>query len=111
LAVRSLLHRLGYRFRLGVHGLPGRPDLVLPRYRTVLYVRNDAQNQGHADDELRRRGWQVMVVGTSELQEPEILAVRLDYELRCRLEPGARGSLDLLAGARRPRADGSGSTV
>ncbi len=41
LAVRCLLHRLGYRFT--VHGpknrsLPGKPDLVLPKYRTVIFV-------------------------------------------------------------------------
>ncbi len=41
LALRSMLHRLGYRFT--VHGpknqaLPGRPDLVLPKYRTVIFV-------------------------------------------------------------------------
>ena len=35
LLVRSMVHRLGYRFRLHRHGMPGKPDLVLPRYRTV----------------------------------------------------------------------------
>lgn len=36
--VRSLVHRLGYRFRLHVPGLPGRPDLVLPRLRKIIFV-------------------------------------------------------------------------
>lgn len=36
--VRSLLHRMGYRFRLHVRTLPGRPDVVLPKYRTVVFV-------------------------------------------------------------------------
>ncbi len=41
LALRSMLHRHGYRFT--VHGphnksLPGRPDLVLPKHRTVVFV-------------------------------------------------------------------------
>jgi DNA mismatch endonuclease (patch repair protein) len=36
--VRSLLHRLGFRFRLHREGLPGRPDIVLPRFRTVIFV-------------------------------------------------------------------------
>ncbi len=36
--VRSLLHRGGYRFRLHVRYLPGTPDIVLPRYRTVIFV-------------------------------------------------------------------------
>lgn len=38
LRVRSLVHRLGYRFRLQVKGLVGRPDLVLPRYHTAVFV-------------------------------------------------------------------------
>lgn len=36
--VRSLVHRLGYRFRLGGCGLPGRPDLVFPARRKVIFV-------------------------------------------------------------------------
>ena len=36
--VRSLLHRMGYRFRLHRQGLPGRPDIVLPGRRTVVMV-------------------------------------------------------------------------
>jgi DNA mismatch endonuclease, patch repair protein len=38
LAVRCFLHRAGLRFRLGGAGLPGRPDVVLPRWRTVVFV-------------------------------------------------------------------------
>ncbi len=38
IAVRSMLHRSGYRFRLHVKGLPGRPDIVLPKYNTVIFV-------------------------------------------------------------------------
>lgn len=36
--VRSLLHRMGFRFRLHAKGLPGRPDIVLPRHKTVVFV-------------------------------------------------------------------------
>jgi DNA mismatch endonuclease (patch repair protein) len=36
--VRSLLHKMGYRFRLHGKKLPGRPDIVLPKYRTVIFV-------------------------------------------------------------------------
>jgi DNA mismatch endonuclease, patch repair protein len=36
--VRSLLHRLGFRFRIHATTLPGRPDVVLPKYRTVIFV-------------------------------------------------------------------------
>jgi DNA mismatch endonuclease (patch repair protein) len=38
LLVRSALHRAGYRFRLHSKDLPGRPDIVLPKYRTVVFV-------------------------------------------------------------------------
>lgn len=36
--VRRYLHRQGLRFRLHDRGLPGRPDLVFPRYRTAVFV-------------------------------------------------------------------------
>lgn len=36
--VRSLLHALGYRFRLHRKDLPGKPDIVLPKHRTVIFV-------------------------------------------------------------------------
>lgn len=38
LAVRSTLHRLGFRFRLHRSDLPGRPDIVLPKLKTVIFV-------------------------------------------------------------------------
>ena len=36
--VRSLLHRMGYRFRLHRKDLPGKPDILLPKYKTVIFV-------------------------------------------------------------------------
>lgn len=38
LAVRSALHRAGFRFRLHRKDLPGRPDLIFPCYHAVLFV-------------------------------------------------------------------------
>jgi DNA mismatch endonuclease (patch repair protein) len=38
LIVRSMLHKLGYRFRLHRKDLPGKPDIVLPKYKTVIFV-------------------------------------------------------------------------
>lgn len=38
LEVRHGLHALGFRYRLGGAGLPGRPDIVLPKYRTVVFI-------------------------------------------------------------------------
>lgn len=36
--VRRLLHRHGFRYRLHHKGLPGKPDLVLPRYRLCIFI-------------------------------------------------------------------------
>jgi len=36
--IRSLLHRQGFRFRLHVRDLPGKPDIVFPRFHAVIFV-------------------------------------------------------------------------
>ncbi len=38
ITLRSTLHRLGYRFRIHVKNLPGKPDIVLPKYKTIIFV-------------------------------------------------------------------------
>ena len=38
ITVRKLLHSMGYRFRLHRKDLPGSPDIVLPKYKTVIFV-------------------------------------------------------------------------
>ena len=38
LTLRSLLHRQGFRFRLHGRELPGRPDIVFPRHKAVVFV-------------------------------------------------------------------------
>jgi DNA mismatch endonuclease, patch repair protein len=38
LGLRRALHRLGFRYRLHVVGLPGRPDIVLPRHHAAIQV-------------------------------------------------------------------------
>jgi len=38
IAVRKLLHSMGYRFRLHRKDLPGSPDIVLPKYKTIIFV-------------------------------------------------------------------------
>lgn len=37
-ALRKALHAKGFRYRLNDRKLPGRPDIVFPRYRTVVFV-------------------------------------------------------------------------
>ena len=97
--VRSELHRKGYRFRLHVKDLPGKPDLVLPKYRTAIQVRGcfwhgHTCSDGHLpksrqeywipkleknklrdsqrDTELRNLGWSVLVVWECECSETNI---------------------------------------
>jgi DNA mismatch endonuclease (patch repair protein) len=66
LIVRSGLHKRGFRFRLHAR-LPGRPDLVLPKYRAVIFV-NGCFWHGH-DCHLfkwprtRRRFWKKKILG------------------------------------------------
>ena len=36
--IRSLIHQMGYRFRLHQPELPGKPDIVLPKYRKIILV-------------------------------------------------------------------------
>jgi DNA mismatch endonuclease, patch repair protein len=36
--VRSLLHRAGFRFRKNVKSLPGKPDIILPKYKMAIFV-------------------------------------------------------------------------
>lgn len=38
LVVRSLLHKMGFRFRLNGSKYPGNPDLILKRFKTVIFV-------------------------------------------------------------------------
>jgi DNA mismatch endonuclease (patch repair protein) len=99
--VRSLLHRLGFRFRLQGRGLPGRPDIVLPKYRTVVFVhgcfwhrhrgckdcttpsnnRNfwvkkldgNVARDGVKKRVLRKLGWRVVVVWECETESPRSL--------------------------------------
>ena len=112
LAVRSLLHRMGYRFQLHRADLPGKPDIVLPRYKTVIFVHgcfwhrhkecrfaytpksrtdfwlkklesNVVRDQLVKAD-LERLGWRVITVWECELRESDQLAGRMDAFLRIR---------------------------
>lgn len=38
ITVRKMLHAAGFRFRLHVKDLPGKPDIVLPKWKTVVFV-------------------------------------------------------------------------
>lgn len=49
--IRKLLYKKGYRFRLHVKDLPGKPDIVLPKYKAVIFV-NGCFWHGHKNCSL-----------------------------------------------------------
>ena len=104
-AVRSMLHRAGFRFRIHVRALPGTPDIVLPRHRAVIFVhgcfwhrhagckmagtpkshrrfwsdkfaRNVANDRKHRH-RLRRLGWRVLTIWECQLKHPEGVLARI----------------------------------
>jgi len=68
MAVRRMLHRRGYRFRLHRRDMPGTPDIVLPKYRAVIFVHGCFWH-GHrrcaraALPKSNRRFWELKVAG------------------------------------------------
>jgi len=105
LMVRSIAHRLGYRFRLHRRDLPGKPDLVFPSRRKVVFVHGcfwhqhphcrfttrpatrpefwAAKLDGNKDRdrrvrrELREAGWDSLVVWECQTRDPAKVADRL----------------------------------
>lgn len=104
--VRSILHRAGYRFRKNVKNLPGKPDIVLSKYQTVVFVHGcfwhrhkgckhattpatnktfwkkkferNVSNDWKNQRELRKTGWKVITIWECQLKEPERVLRRLD---------------------------------
>lgn len=104
--VRRLLHGMGYRFRLHVRNLPGRPDIVLPRHRKVIFlhgcfwhghkgcrksgrpksnvtywnmkIERNMQRDSAAVKSLRMLGWNVLVIWQCQLRDMERLRKRIE---------------------------------
>lgn len=110
-AVRHFLHALGFRFRVHRADLPGKPDIVLPRYRTVVLVngcfwhqhsckdgRPPASNTSYWTEKLarnvrrdatnmarlRRLGWRPIVIWECEATNPQVLEKKLMKKLIAR---------------------------
>lgn len=94
--VRSVLHKNGFRFRLNRKDLPGKPDIVLPKYKSVILVHGcfwhrhprckfaynpksrvkfwqnkfseNVERDRFVRKELRKMGWKVIVVWECELK-------------------------------------------
>lgn len=106
MVVRRLLHRMGYRFRLHPKDIPGKPDVVLPKYRKVVLVHGcfwhghegcrraarPSSNREFWDKKLSRNaerdknnlkklaelGWESLVVWQCEMKNLEILSEKLN---------------------------------
>jgi DNA mismatch endonuclease (patch repair protein) len=104
-AVRSIVHRLGFRYSLTRDDLPGRPDLVLVSRRKVIFVHgcfwhghscrygrlpksrldywkpkiavNKARDRKQANG-LRKTGWSVMIVWQCQLKKKDALEARIE---------------------------------
>ncbi|MFM7313723.1 MAG: very short patch repair endonuclease [Cyanobium sp.] len=105
LKVRSLLHHLGYRFRLHRRDLPGTPDVVMPKHRTVIFVHGcfwhrhpgcryattpknrsefwalkfkvNSERDQRQQEQLKVLGWRVEIVWECELRDMVTLTDKL----------------------------------
>jgi DNA mismatch endonuclease (patch repair protein) len=104
--VRTLVHRMGFRYRLQDRTLPGKPDLVFPSRGKIIFVHGcfwhrhgtnceytrwpksrldfwrPKLEQNHQRDkivrkELRKLGWRVLVVWECQLKKTDALAKRV----------------------------------
>ena len=78
--VRSVLHAMGYRFRLHRKDLPGRPDIVLPKLRTVIFVHGCFWHShdcrwGSVVPKTRAEFWAEKRAGTVERDERSMAAL------------------------------------
>lgn len=95
--VRSLLHKLGFRFRLHRSDLPGKPDVVLPKLRAVVFMhgcfwhrhegcsrattpssrqeywlpkfKRTVERDRKNQEELRQKGWNVVIIWECETKD------------------------------------------
>lgn len=111
LAVRRMLHSMGFRFRLHRRDLPGTPDIVLPKFRKAIFVHGcfwhghegcrlgrppksrieywgpkikaNRARDGRKAAALRHAGWSVATVWDCETRAPDKLATHLRRFLSC----------------------------
>lgn len=104
ITVRKLLHRLGYRFRLRQANLPGKPDIVLPRHKLVVFVHGcfwhrhnckratipktrtdfwetklsaNAARDARVLEALQELGWRSVVIWECETRDHDLIAARI----------------------------------
>ena len=110
LIVRSLVHRMGYRYSLHKRNLLGQPDIVLTRYRKIIFVhgcfwhmhrcrfgrvtpatnakfwqdkrRGTFERDGRNLKKLRNAGWKVLVVWECQIRDIKKLSTGLTKFLK-----------------------------
>jgi DNA mismatch endonuclease (patch repair protein) len=80
-AVRSFLHKSGFRFRLHVSNLPGKPDIVLPKYQTAIFVNGCFWHHHSRCKEAvypknRKRFWRLKIDGNIQRDKRAARALR-----------------------------------
>jgi DNA mismatch endonuclease (patch repair protein) len=106
LTVRSLVHRMGFRFRLHARGLPGTPDLVFARARKIIFVHGcfwhnhtgckgvrlpktrieywsnklcrNAKRDRRNQRKLRTLGWKILTVWECQLRRPAVVRRKIE---------------------------------
>jgi DNA mismatch endonuclease (patch repair protein) len=113
LLVRKILHHAGFRFRLHRKDLPGKPDIVLPKYRTVVFVHGcfwhghncrrasipksnvefwqnkidgNRQRDARNEKQLQQLGWRVFTIWQCEIQKKQIRLEQLIKQIRKEVE-------------------------
>lgn len=113
--VRSMLHQMGYRFRLHRNDLPGKPDIVLPKYHLCIFVhgcfwhqhpgckratipesnrefwvkkfQGTLERDKSSEKELRQQGWRVCIIWECEIKSEAFLKTIKRLLTCCRLFP------------------------
>lgn len=114
LSVRRIAHRMGLRFRLHRKDLPGRPDLVFPKHRLVVFVHgcfwhrhegcqhastpksrnafwtkkfaSNVDRDARQQAALRKLGWQVLVIWECEVKDAAAVERRLGTSVGKRVQ-------------------------
>lgn len=98
--VRKFLHENGFRYRLNFSKLPGKPDIVLPKYKTVIFI-NGCFWHGHKGckffviPKTRTKWWTEKINGTIKrdeikIKELEIIGWVVKTLWECELKPDIR---------------------
>lgn len=110
IVVRSLLHRLGFRFRKNVKTLAGKPDIVLKKHQAIIFVHGcfwhqhkgckranipksnqdywkpklerNVQRDGEHEAELTAQGWRVLKIWECEIKNLFQLAIKIERFLK-----------------------------